>query len=250
MKNETPNGPTRWACEALRLMRGAEAEMGGERRSVGAWVDRYRNEVARRRRWPEIRKFAWFAAALLQRQMPGERFFRRAEAFTDAFRRRSDVNAKTVRRLLRGLGYRWGAAEGARIVLAARTVAASPAFDWSDYVSRAEAEAETGFCGDPFLAIKGVGRKVRDFALSLFSESYCAVDVHLRRVLRRVFGLEGRDYRTAERFVRRTAAACGLTPGAVDRTLWHFGRGVCGATPRCGECPLAERCGSVAGGSD
>lgn len=98
---------------------------------------------------------------------------------------------------------------------------------------------------DALVALPGVGRKTANVVLSnAFGLPGLAVDTHVLRVGARLGLCSGRDAVKVEREL------CALVPpedwGGVSHLLiWH-GRRVCSARrPRCGECPLRERCPSA-----
>ena len=153
--------------------------------------------------------------------------------------------------VLKESGYRFPPA--GEIVIREAKAGTEPDFTWDKYVQQAEEQYEMDFPKDRFLKIKGVSYKTRDLALSELSERFIAIDLHVVRVAART-GLLLHGYGDTRittdlskpdgylffhdlmlRLSRRTGRPGeGYSPGEIDRMLWHFGRAVSGAKPKCG----------------
>jgi len=230
----------------IAAIKKVEDSYNGERKTIEewlAWEKRKREELLG---LDKVGKFAYFSAALLQRAMRGEMFEKRAQLFAENFRSEKDIIPKNIERLLKEKNcYRWTIAEGVKIVMDVKRTVFSKDFFWDDYFDKAKREANSGFKDDLFLKMKGVGQKVRDFALSLFLDEYLAVDVHIKRVLKR-WGVEkSEDYGKVKEAARRLAESVGLSMWELDRVLWHFGRAVCESSPKCKICPVRDDCEGV-----
>ncbi len=145
--------------------------------------------------------------------------------------------------------------------MAAKAIVTKEGFTWQDYINRAESQYDCDFEEDPFLKIQNVSFKTRDLALSELSDRFIPIDLHIVRVMSRT-GLLLHGYgdprittEVTERsgylffhdlmlkLARRTGwPETGCSPGEIDRMIWHFGRTVCRAKPRCHVCPLASIC--------
>ncbi|MCX7703957.1 MAG: hypothetical protein N2234_07685, partial [Planctomycetota bacterium] len=193
----------------------------------------------------KVGKFAYFGAALLQRAMKGEMFETRACIFANNFESTEDINPQKVERLLKEKNcYRWKKQEGVRIIMDAKEIVFSRNFSWGEYFKEAKQKVSNGFRDDPFLEIKGVGQKVRDFALSLFLDEYLAVDIHIKRILNRWRVVKSEDYDKVKEAAEAVARNAGLSMRELDRVLWHFGRSICDSKPKCGVCPIKGDCGA------
>jgi hypothetical protein len=153
---------------------------------------------------------------------------------------------------------------GKTVVLEAAEIARQPSFGWEDYFIKAEVEFKNGFRDDDFQKIKGVGNKVRDFALSEFSVYYCAIDRHVADILCRtgliLYGYGQPDFGTsatenyaflqnliiqfAEQSGWPSNPSIGYSPKEIDAAFWLFGNetGVCKGRLECYHCPLTRIC--------
>ncbi len=93
---------------------------------------------------------------------------------------------------------------------------------------------------EDIMRIPGVGRKCANIVLTSMGIPAIAVDTHVFRVVRRVFGVQGKE-KDVEDFLKNS-----LPEGMwnyVNRSLVVFGREICKPIkPRCGECPIKEWC--------
>jgi len=250
------------------------------RRSLREWVGEDRADARRRRETDSDRRvFVRFAAALLERNVSGGSYMKRLELFQRRLgdpqspgqqSRRppyfegqllcaSDLTEEQAYVLLREAGYRFPSNGAKTLVAICRHLTASD-FCWPGYFAEAEAKWETGFPDDPLFRIKGIGNKVRDFALSEFSDYYCAPDLHVCRMMARtgliLQGYGDPDFSTVEygfvrRVVQKLAKQTGfpggrdpLSPAHIDRMFWYYGQDTnrCGADPACDQCPANDVC--------
>lgn len=104
-------------------------------------------------------------------------------------------------------------------------------------------------------ALPGIGRSTAGAILSIACDQCLPImDGNVRRVLSRVFAVEGRTgERAFENELWRLAAA--LTPGErvaqYAQAIMDLGATLCTRRrPRCSDCPLADRCAAHAGGRE
>ena len=248
--------------QIAKRLQSTEVEYDGKQQSVGDFVAEGRQQARQRRKEDDENAiFMRFGAALLERAVTGASYDRRIEVFE---RQLSDPDVLTydlAEEMLCKSRYRWPK-NGPATLMDFRDLVLKETFYWSTYFSQAEETWEGGFERDPMLKIKGVGYKTRDFALSEFSDYFCPIDIHIRRLLARTglllhgygdpdisTGQQDPDYRFLRRLVHKLAKQTGfpehpkaLSPADIDRTLWYFGQGRCGAHPNCDECPCNDLC--------
>ena len=257
-----------------------QADGQKQTRPLREWVDADRADAQRRRATDSDHEvFIRFAAALLERNVTGGSYMKRLEVFQrrlgDAqspgqrFERphyyegqllgENDLTEEQAYNLLRESGYRFPPT-GAKTLMAVKELLAVPGFSWTCYFAEAEERWETGFPEDPLFRIKGIGNKVRDFALSEFSDYFCAPDLHVCRMMARTGlilhgygdpGISTIEYGFVRRVVQKLAKETGfpggsdvLSPAHIDRMFWYYGQDAkrCGATPKCDECPANSVC--------
>jgi hypothetical protein len=153
---------------------------------------------------------------------------------------------------------------GLEVALSARRIVELPSFQWHKYFYEAESEYESGYGNDKFLKITGVGRKVRDFALSEFSTCFCAIDRHVADVIRRtgllLYGYGQPDFGTSPtenynflqkliiQFSKESGwsldSSGGYSPKEIDAVFWSFGNdeAICKSQPECFRCPIKDIC--------
>lgn len=240
----------------------------GRVQTVGEWVDACKRSIHRRREQDsEVAVFQRFLAALLERQMSGETYELRVSLFREQLRRPEQLSVTQAEEMLRSVNYRFPP-QGALTMVEFRDLWYELGWSWGGYWALAETNWETGFLDDPLLNVKHIGLKTRDFALSEYSDHFCALDVHIKRLMARtglvwwslVWRAEacalGPDrpwndhwYHSLRNLVVGFCRADGfperpdaLTPADFDRTLWFFGQGFCGAKAPCEACPAAGVC--------
>ena len=125
---------------------------------------------------------------------------------------------------------------------------------WDNYFKESSDKRFTGFLDDRFLKIRGVGRKVRDLAITDFTLEYLVVDIHVKRTIHR-FGyfyckdptgpVTKKEYDGIREICFILSKELDLFPAQFDRALWHLGRTYCKKTPLCNECPNKYICQMV-----
>jgi hypothetical protein len=241
------------------LLLGAEVQHDGQSRLLREWVDEDRREAQERRQGDPAAIFPRFAAAILERNVTGTNYRRRVEAFERGLGDAANLGGALAHALLVESRYRYPK-NGVETLLAVAQHVAQPGFSWPAYFAEAEANWATGFEKDDLLKIKGVGSKTRDFALSEFSDYFCAPDLHVCRMLARTglllhgygdpaISTEGYGFMRGliHKLARQTGwpeAARGLSPAHLDRIFWYYGQDPhrCGAQPRCDACPAGVVC--------
>jgi hypothetical protein len=223
-------------------------------------VTKDRTEAAERRSWSSDAVLRRFAAALLERNVSGSNYVRRVAEFEQSFGEPAALTREPALAMLRSSGYRYPNT-GADVLCGIVSLLTDPAFDWASYFARAEREWESGFQDDPLLRkVKGVGNKTRNFALSEFSDYYCAPDLHVMRIMARsglvLHGIGDPSFHTGDpifvrKVINRLARETGfpdqsdaLSPAAIDRMFWYYGqdRSKCDVTPGCSKCPANDIC--------
>ena len=266
---------------ASRLMP-AQIRFNGQERPLGEFVAEDRRSARERRSGDPLAIFCRFAAALLERNVSGASYFRRIDVFGRTFgapgdpsggqsgfaRNRyfegkllveRDFDDEQAYRLLRESGYRYPSKGSATLVKVVESLTV-PGFRWAQYLAEAEVKWESGFREDPLRTINGIGDKTRDFALSEFSDYYCAPDLHVGRMMARtgliLHGIGDPSLSTVDfGFIRKVIGQLarstgwpevsgGLSPAHIDRVFWYYGqdRKRCGATPNCEDCPANDTC--------
>lgn len=96
--------------------------------------------------------------------------------------------------------------------------------------------------------LPGVGRYTAGAIASVaFGRPEPVLDGNVRRVLCRVFAMEGAGRHGGQEALWEIASALvrGIAPGDLNQALMELGATVCTPrAPRCGECPIAARCGA------
>lgn len=103
-------------------------------------------------------------------------------------------------------------------------------------------------------SLRGVGEYTAAAICSAaYDEPMAAVDGNVYRVLARVYDVDVPiDTGEGRRFFARLAQELVdlQSPGAYNQAIMDFGALVCTpSAPRCGECPMSERCGARAAGT-
>ena len=239
-----------------------QADGQKQTRPLREWVDADRADARRRREKDSDHEvFVRFAAALLERNVSGGSYIKRLEVFARDLGDPRTLTEERAETMLRSSGYRFPPT-GAATLMAVKELLTAPGFSWSGYFAEAEAQWADGFEDDPLKLkqVKGIGDKVRDFALSEFSDYFCAPDLHVCRMMARTGlilhgygdpGFSTVNYGFVRRVVQKLAketrfpgAADALSPTHIDRMFWYYGQDVrrCGATPKCDECPANDVC--------
>jgi len=100
---------------------------------------------------------------------------------------KKDLTTSNYQRLLRQAKYRWGVKTGTQVMNDVVEIFETEYhWDWGRYFNEAEKNAGDDFPQDKLLGIKNISFKVRDLALSSFSPSYVANDLHVVRVITRI----------------------------------------------------------------
>lgn len=249
--------------EILELLLPLEVSLDNRTQTIDDWRKEYLKDVYIRRKQSKIEIFKRFVSALLERVTPGKNYLQRIETMNRYINNSSDITEDKIRRVLEESKYRFKES-GLHVVLQAKLIIDKNSFQWENYFLEAERNYENGYLSDSFLRIRGVKNKVRDFAISEFSTSYCAIDRHISEILLRTglilhgygsfdFGAnpsEKKDYGFLRKlligFAKQTgwqpSSNQGFSPGEIDRILWLFGQSICKRKPKCDNCPIRDVC--------
>lgn len=236
----------------------------GRTYTINDWREKILREVKENRKQTKIKTFNRFVSALLEGfRTKGKDYELRIELMNRYFHDFSDVTEENIQQILIVHKYSLKT-RGLEIILNARRIAEPSPFQWEQYFCEAERRYESGYVTDNFFEINGVGKKVRDFALSEFSTFYCAIDRHIADVIRRtgllLYGYGQPDFGTSPtenynflqrlivKFSKETGwapdSSQGYSPKEIDTMLWFFSQegGICKARPGCSRCPIKDLC--------
>jgi len=236
----------------------------GESYTIDEWRKKAVKQVEENRKQNKITIFNRFTSALLEGfRTRGKDYGPRISLMNKYIRYFPDVTKSKVQKILIENNYSLKN-RGLEVVLSTREIVEPPSFQWQQYFYEAEREYESGYGSDKFLKIRGVGRKVRDFALSEFSICFCAIDSHLADVIRRTglllhgygqpdFGTSATEnYNFLQRLIVQFSkesgwsldSSRGYSPKEIDAMFWFFGneKGICKGKPECFRCPIKNIC--------
>lgn len=236
----------------------------GNQYTVDQWRHKAIDEVNHDRKQGKLTIFNKFASALLEGyRTKGKDYGPRIELMNQHFQDFNDVTENNISEILIKNNYSLKD-RGLKVVLDAVMIVKQPSFQWEEYFTKAEAEFRNGYKDDDFLTIKGVGNKVRDFALSEFLVYYCAIDRHVADIMRRTglvlhgygqpeFGTSATEnYDFLQKLIIQFAEESGwpsnpsngYSPKEIDTAFWFFGNetGVCKGRLECYRCPLTSIC--------
>lgn len=248
----------------IELLLPVQLEWEGESYTIDEWRKKTVKETVENRKQNKITIFNRFTSALLEGfRTRGKDYGPRIELMNKYIHDFPDVTNSKIQKILIENNYSLKN-RGLEVVLNARKIVESPSFQWQQYFCDAEREYETGYGNDNFLRITGVGRKVRDFALSEFSTCFCAIDSHLADLIRRtgllLYGYGQPDFGTSPtenyNFLQRLiiqfskesgwaiGASKGYSPKEIDAMFWFFSneKGICKGRPECFRCPIKDIC--------
>lgn len=257
--------------ETLDRLMAVESTFDGTTQSIRQWVLESRTKIKENRGLIEnkssindIPVLNMLLRDLLVRAIKGEMGSRVYDELLAKIKTKTDLVETNYREVLRNANYRWGVDDGSKVISdIVHHVETVLQWNWSAYIDRAENEKETNYQSDPILGIKNISFKLRDLALSNFSQHYAAFDLHVTRVLTRLgwlnYGfpfLGNTDLEMGNNpgneknylFLHRLVVLLSdmtqgeYTPVDLDRIFWHLGKSICRARSRCDECPVAAGC--------
>jgi endonuclease III len=257
--------------ETLDRLMAIKSVFDGTEKPISQWVSEHRAEIqenckliANKSDANEIAVLNMFLRDLLVRAIKGEMGSRVYEELLATIRTKEDLLEKNYREVLKKANYRWGVEVGSKVISdVVHHVQSVLHWNWRAYIDEAEKERQTNYQGDPMLRIKNISFKLRDLALSNFSQNYAAFDLHVTRVLTRLswlnygFPLVGntelemgnnpgndKNYLFLHRLIVELSHMTGdkYTPVDLDRILWHLGKSICRAKSMCRVCPVADGC--------
>lgn len=251
--------------DMIKLLLPLELEWEGKRCTIDELRKKAVNDCAENRKQDRVTIYNRFTSALLEGfRTKGKDYGLRINLMNEYIKDFPDVTLGNIQTILNENNYSLKT-RGTDVILGARNIVEPTSFQWEHYFLEAETNYTNGFLRDnKFLRIKGVGNKVRDFALSEFSTCYCAIDSHLADVIRRtgllLYGYGQKDFGTSPtenysflqrliiQFSKDTGwsleSAIGYSPKEIDAILWFFGneKGICRGNPECFRCPIKELC--------
>lgn len=260
--NKTYNPPD--FLKLIELLVPSKLTWEGISYSIDEWRVKSVREVEENRKQNKIVVFNRFASALLEGfRTKGTDYGPRIELMNKYIHDFSDATNTVLEKVLAENNYSLKS-RALEVALSAKRIVEAPTFEWERYFQEAESKYKNGYADDAFLKIKGVGRKVRDFALSEFSLCYCAIDRHVADVIQRtgllLYGYGQPDFGTSPtenysflqgliiRFSEESGWLLGLSngysPKEIDAMFWFFGneKGICKGKPECYRCPIKEIC--------
>lgn len=238
-------------------------------KTIKVWMDEHRKEVNDNKKLlenQEVNKIIILKKILndlLMRAIKGERSTLIYNSLVKYLVYDSNFNEIKYRLLLKDSKYRWitpGIEVIKNVVYHFEIV---QKWNFKNYFQKAEDNYLTNFMDDEILKIKYIGYKVRDLALSEFSDFYIANDLHVVRVLTRTGLLNyGFEFLSEEKYEmgnnpsnpknylflhKLILTLCEMTenkykPGDIDRIFWHFGKTICNINPQCFNCPINNMC--------
>ena len=255
----------------IPLMLEVYSNYDGKEMQIHNWVERHRKHIksniallSRRSDKNDIEILNLLLAALLIRAMKGEAGRKISISINRSIRSKSDLKFSVYLKLLEKAQYRWGAAKGAETIKnVVKIFEKEYQWRWKAYFDEADKYAEINFPQDKLLQINNIGMKVRDLALSSFSEKYVANDLHVVRVMTRIgllnYGFDlivnndlemgnnpgnEKNYLFLHKLVLKLSKELKnkFTPVDLDRIFWHFGRTVCSSNSKCDICPIKRQC--------
>lgn len=250
--------------ELIELMLPIKLELENELYTIDQWRNKAVKEVTENRRQKKITIFNRFTSALMEGyRTRGKDYGPRIALMNKRFRDFTDITPGSIYQILAKTNYSLKD-RGSGVILGAKQIVEPLSFQWEQYFLEAEESFDSGYREDEFLKIKGVGRKVRDFALSEFSTCFCAIDSHLADFIRRtgllLYGYGQPDFGTSAtenyQFLQRLifrfskesgwsrSSSQGYSPKEIDAMFWFFSneKGICKGQPECSRCPLIKVC--------
>jgi endonuclease III len=250
--------------DVIKLLLSLELTWEGKSYTIDEWREKALWEVENNRKQSKISIFNRFTSALQEGYgARGDQYGRRIELMNRTIRDFSDVTIEKIDEVLTKNRF-YLKSRGIEIALSVKRIVEVYDFEWKHYFQEAELQYESSYKNDKFLRIRGVGSKTRDFALSEFSNCYCAIDRNIARVIWRTglllhgygqsdFGTSPTEnYHFLQRLLIQFSKESGWSPGShqgyslkeIDAMLWFFSneQGICKNKPDCFRCPLNDIC--------
>lgn len=257
--------------ELIALMLPTTIQFEGKPYTIEEWRRRVLNEVRTGRKQGKMVIFNKYVSGLLEGYGTRGEYQenQRRQLMSNRLLNFLDVTKENVYQILVE-NKKFGKEKGVRIVMGAKEIVEPDSFDWEDYFKRAEAHYTDGFKNDDFLKIKGIGSttkvsKTRDYAISQFSEYYCAIDRNVARLLTRTglilhgygeltFGTSATEnYEFMKLLIDcfskdflgwEPISSKGYSPKEIDAMFWLFASnsGICRSEPQCNACPINKIC--------
>jgi len=210
----------------------------------------------------DLKILGMYVKDLLNRNVGGEVGIKAFQELESLVATKKDLCRPVYEQVVKNINYRWGVKTGMQVLEDAVYVIENKLnWDWKSYFRQADDNYKTNFPQDPFLEIKNVGMKVRDLALSNFSEYFVAFDVHVPRVITRIGllntgfdllddpeiemgnnAMNPKQYLFLHHLVMKWSKDIYCSMSDLDRAFWHFGRAQCKARPKCKNCSIYDIC--------
>ncbi len=241
----------------------------GTEKSIGDWVIDHRHYIEKNKALlncqseiNDLNILTILFVNLLMRSVKGETGARLEKAFKKQIRSKADLNETLFKKVLNTTHYRWKN-DGVQVMKNIVEYFENTNWNWINYFKMAEKFSNDNFIQDDLLKIKNIKYKVRDLAISNFSENYIANDLHIVRVSTRLgllnYGFDlisdsniemGNNPNNEKNYLflhklflklsRMTNGSYSLAD--IDRVFWHFGRTICNSKPHCSKCPINKIC--------
>jgi endonuclease III len=261
------------ALEVYEILQPLETGLGGHKNSIKSWIEKSKIDIISNRSHindesekSKLQIFKILIADFLMRAMKGERGSPIRQALNKRINSFDDLKYENIILILKESQYRWGTERGAATILQVlKIIEEKYNWDWNKYFHLVDCNGFNNFIKDPFLNVSNIAFKVRDLALSNFSDQYAAFDLHVVRITFRlglnVYGFDffpnnqieigsnpsnTKQYLFLHKLFMKFYENSNykITPLDMDRTLWHFGRTICKIEPLCHLCPLNNICPS------
>jgi len=219
-------------------------------KSINGWVEKdIEDRKERREKWDKNEKFFWLVQCFLARAQSPPNL---CKPLLEYVQKIENINEESIIKAIEEYKKRdeyknrWGNEITVKIIEDAKKVLHKHYKDDCEiYFDKAEKEFDEFIKADKkngidhFLEIKGIGLKLRDYALSDFSEKYLAVDTNLLKALNhtglilykypykislRLFEI---DYKNIQQLCLKFASELNKPPQWLDRVLFHFGKEFC-----------------------
>ena len=248
-----------------------ESKFDGNKKKIKDWVNEHRLSIKNnnlliknKSEKNDIKILLCLLRDLLVRAMRGEMGMKTFYELEKSIKNKNDLYENNYREILKHARYRWGSNVGSLIISSVVNIFENKyKWDWKIYFKEAKRYYLTNFQDDKLLAIKGIGFKVRDLALSNFNDNYIANDLHVVRVMTRMgilnYGFDllkdknlemgnnpgnEKNYLFLHKLILKLSDLTNnkYSPTDLDRIFWHLGKSLCGSKPKCAICPINKIC--------
>ena len=248
-----------------------ESHFDDKKQTIALWLDDQKKDIRKNQELishnseeNNVKILLVFVQNMLIRAMNGDRGSPILSELQMRIQKISDLTEDNYRIIIENSKYRWGVETGVSVVSnIVKYFGQTLNWNWTHYLSLADKNRKTNFLNDDILKIKYIKYKLRDLALSNFNPYYAAFDLHVTRVTTRLgllnYGFDlltdknvemgnnpanKENYLFMHKLFMKLSELTNEKYLAVDfdRIFWHFGRTICGATPKCNRCPVKSSC--------